>query len=214
MTGFWLDEGTSDYQPSAELQAFLDAGDPPIYIGFGSMTSGDMGETMQIALDAVRMSGVRAVVATGWGDVTLPEQPNVFVLKGYVPHDWLFAHVRAVVHHGGAGTTAAGLCAAKPTLVIPFGGDQPFWALRVRMMGLGPKPIPREKLTAAKMSKALKNLVTVQSYRVAARELGERLRLEKGVQIAANIIEYETQKWIDEDQAKAQDGQTALPPME
>ena len=199
MTGFWLDEREKDYQPSPELEAFLAQKPKPIYIGFGSMVSGDMGETLQIVLDAIRLSGVRAVISTGWGDVALPKQENVFVAEGYVPHDWLFERVSAVVHHGGAGTTAAGLCAGCPTMVIPFGGDQPFWALRVRMMGLGPKPIRRELLTAAKLARALKNLTTVGSYRVAARELGERLRIENGVQNAANIIEEEVERWLQED---------------
>jgi len=121
------------------------------------------------------------------------------VAEGYVPHDWLFEHVSAVVHHGGAGTTAAGLCAGCPTLVIPFGGDQPFWALRVRMMGLGPRPIRRELLTAPKLAKALKNLTTLGSYRVAAKELGKRLQMENGVCNAADIIEEEVHRWLTED---------------
>jgi len=201
MTGFWLDDQEPDYQPSPELQAFLDKKPKPVYIGFGSMVSGDMGDTLRIVLDAIRMSGVRAIISTGWGNVALPRQENVFVAEGYVPHDWLFQHVSAVVHHGGAGTTAAGLCAGCPTLVIPFGGDQPFWALRVRMMGLGPRPIRRELLTAPKLAKALKNLTTVGSYRVAARELGKSLQMENGVCNAADIIEEEVHRWLTEDVA-------------
>ncbi|HNW86420.1 MAG TPA: glycosyltransferase [Candidatus Limiplasma sp.] len=199
MTGFWLDERASQYQPSPEMEAFLAREPKPVYIGFGSMTSGDMGETLHIVLEAIRMSGVRAIISTGWGHVELTEQENVFVAEGYVPHDWLFAHVSAVVHHGGAGTTAAGLCAGCPTLVIPFGGDQPFWALRVRMLGLGPTPIRREKLTAQRLARALKQLISVQSYRVAAQEMGVRLRTENGVRSAANIIEAEVSQWLAED---------------
>ncbi|MDD3410159.1 MAG: glycosyltransferase [Eubacteriales bacterium] len=197
MTGFWLDEKrTSDYAPPPELEDFLAAGEPPVYIGFGSMTSGDMGGTLRIVLEAIRQSGVRAIISTGWGEVAIPQEPNVYVAKGFVPHDWLFERVTAVVHHGGAGTTAMGLLAGKPTLVIPFGGDQPFWAMRVRMMGLGPKPISREKLTAAKLTRALKNLVTVKSYRVAAQEMSQRLKMENGVSCAADIIEREVTKWV------------------
>lgn len=198
MTGFWLDEEEEDFTPDPELEAFLKAGPKPVYIGFGSMTSGDMGETLGIVLDAIERSGVRAVLSTGWGGVEIPRRKNVHVV-GYVPHCWLFEHVAAVVHHGGAGTTAAGILAGRPTLVIPFGGDQPFWAMRVRMLGLGPQPIRREKLTAAKLSKALQNLVSVKTYRVAAREVGERLRNEQGTIIAANIIEHEVRKWLRED---------------
>ena len=199
MTGFWLDEDTNDYQPSPELEAFLNAGEKPVYIGFGSMTSGDVGETLAIVQEAIRMSGIRAVIATGWGGGAPTPQENVFVVEGYVPHDWLFSHVSAVVHHGGAGTTAAGLCAGCPTLVIPFGGDQPFWAMRVRMMGLGPTPISREKLTAPKLARALRNLTTVKSYRIAAAELGDRLRTEHGVITAANLVEKEIRRWLTEE---------------
>lgn len=201
MTGFWLDELQIDYQPAPELEAFLAAEPKPIYIGFGSMTSGDMGETLAIVQEAVRRSGVRAVIATGWGGAKPAPSEHLYVVEGYVPHDWLFERVSAVVHHGGAGTTAAGLCADCPTLVIPFGGDQPFWALRVRMLGLGPTPISREKLTASKLTRALRNLTTIQSYRTAAAELGARLRLEHGVQTAANLIEAEVSRWLTEDPA-------------
>ena len=198
MTGYWLDDRLTDFTPDPGLLSFLGDGEPPVYIGFGSMTGNDMGETLAIVLEALRQSGVRAVLSTGWGDVTVPSRPDLYV-AGFVPHDWLFNHVRAVVHHGGAGTTAAGILAGRPTLVIPFGGDQPFWGARVRALGLGPKPIPRDKLTVAKLSKALTQLTTIKSYRVAARELGERLRKEEGTVTAANIIEHELRKWLREE---------------
>lgn len=198
MTGYWLDNQISDFTPPAELTAFLEKGEKPVYIGFGSMLSGDMGETLSIVLEAVKQSGVRAVVSSGWGGVKIPESENVMAAD-FVPHDWLFRHVSAVVHHGGAGTTAAGIQAGCPTLVIPFGGDQPFWAERVRALCIGPKAIPRDKLTVAKLSKALEELTTTKKYRVAARELGERLRLENGAVIAANIIEHELRQWLLEE---------------
>lgn len=198
MTGFWLDDRPTHFTPDPALTAFLSAGPKPVYIGFGSMVSGDMGETLRIVLEAIQETGIRAILSTGWGECEIPALPNIHVV-GYVPHEWLFAQVAAVIHHGGAGTTAAGLVAGKPTLIIPFGGDQPFWAMRVRMLGLGPKPIRREKLTASRLTKALHNLVTVKSYRVAAREISERLRRENGTVIAANIIEHEIRKWINTD---------------
>ncbi len=195
MTGYWLDNSYQDYQPSPELAAFLEGGEKPVYIGFGSMVSGDMGETLDIVTQAVRQSGVRAVLATGWGGGEIPSDQNHFVAD-FVPHDWLFRHVSAVVHHGGAGTTAAGIQAGCPTLVIPFGGDQPFWATRVAELGIGPKPIPRDKLTVSKLTKALNDLTATKKYRVAARELGERLSMENGAVTAANIIEHELRKWL------------------
>jgi len=198
MTGFWRDERDVDFTPSPELAGFLAAGDKPIYIGFGSMVSGDMGETLSIVMDAIRESGVRAILSRGWGGMDIPEDPNVFAAD-FVPHDWLFQHVAGVVHHGGAGTTAAGIQAGCPTLVVPFGGDQPFWAQRVQDLGIGPKAIPRDKLTVSRLSKALTELTTTKKYRVAARELGERLCLEKGAVTAANIVEHELRKWLREE---------------
>ena len=198
MTGFWRDDRDIDFTPSPELAAFLEAGEKPIYIGFGSMVSGDMGETLGIVLDAIRDSGVRAVLSKGWGGQDIPASDNVFVAD-FVPHDWLFQHVAGVVHHGGAGTTAAGILAGCPTLVVPFGGDQPFWASRVKELGIGPKAIPRDRLTVSRLSKALTDLTSTKKYRVAARELGERLRLEQGHIIAANIVEHELRKWLREE---------------
>ncbi|MEG0742427.1 MAG: glycosyltransferase [Clostridia bacterium] len=209
MTGFWLDSQPFTYSPEPELQSFLNDGEPPIYIGFGSMTSGDMGATLGIVLDALRQTGIRAILSTGWGGVEVPSRPNLYV-AGFVPHDWLFAHVSAVVHHGGAGTTAAGILAGKPTLIIPFGGDQPFWGQRVQLLGLGPKPLPREKLTVRKLCLALRRLTSEKRYSVAARELGERMRKEDGAITAANIVEHELRKWLREE------GQTPdiVPPAE
>lgn len=198
MTGFWRDSRDVDFTPSPELAAFLAGGDKPIYVGFGSMVSGDMGETLNIVMEAIRQSGVRAILSRGWGGREIPADPNVFVAD-FVPHDWLFQYVAGVVHHGGAGTTAAGIQAGCPTLVIPFGGDQPFWAGRVRELGLGPKAIPRDRLTVNKLSKAFIDLTTTKKYRVAARELGERLRMEQGCVNAANIVEHELRKWLREE---------------
>ena len=198
MTGFWRDERDVSYTPPPELSDFLQAGAPPVYIGFGSMVSGDMGETLGIVLDAVRESGVRAILSKGWGGGDIPAQPDVFVAD-FVPHDWLFQHVAGVVHHGGAGTTAAGIQAGCPTLVVPFGGDQPFWAERVQELGIGPKAIPRDRLTVSRLSKALTDLTTTKKYRVAAGELGERLKMEKGAANAADIIERELCQWLTEE---------------
>jgi len=198
MTGFWRDERDTLYTPPPELTAFLEAGEPPVYIGFGSMVSGDMGETLGIVLEAVRQSGVRAILSKGWGGGDIPAQADVFVAD-FVPHDWLFQHVAGVVHHGGAGTTAAGILACCPTLVVPFGGDQPFWAERVQELGIGPKPIPRDRLNVVRLTKALADLTSTKKYRVAARELGERLKLEKGAANAADIIEQELHQWLAEE---------------
>ena len=199
MTGFWTETEKPDYTPDKALSAFLAAGEKPVYIGFGSMVSGDMGKTLSIVLEAVEQSGIRAILQKGWGGAEVTAPSSRVHVADYIPHEWLFEQVAAVVHHGGAGTTAAGLKAGKPTLIIPFGGDQPFWGMRVRALGLGPKPIRREFLTAERLTRALVDLTQTKSYCVAARELGMRLREENGTKIAADIIEEEFQRWLKED---------------
>ncbi len=198
MTGFWMETNTEEYTPDPKLAEFLSAGEKPIYIGFGSMVSGDMGKTLSIVLEALEETGVRAILQKGWGGSDVVTSSSRIHVADFIPHDWLFEQVAAVVHHGGAGTTAAGLKAGKPTLVIPFGGDQPFWGMRIRALGLGPKPIRREFLTAEKLAKALVDLTQTRSYYVAAKELGMRLREENGTKIAADIIEEEIARWLNE----------------
>lgn len=201
MTGYWRELPAQDYTPPPELEAFLASGEKPVYIGFGSMSSGNMEETLDIVAQAVRQSGVRAVLSIGWGKACVKGREDLYVAD-YVPHDWLFEQVSAVVHHGGAGTTAAGILAGRPTLIIPFGGDQPFWGNRVHALGIGPRPIARDRLTSERLARALGALTSTPRYRVAARELGQRLRLENGAANAADIIESELQKWRDEEAAK------------
>jgi sterol 3beta-glucosyltransferase len=202
MTGFWMDPKAPEYTPDPKLSAFLAAGEKPVYIGFGSMVSGDMGKTLSIVLEAVEQAGIRAILQKGWGGAEITAPSSRVYVADFIPHEWLFEQVAAVTHHGGAGTTAAGLKAGKPTLVIPFGGDQPFWGMRVRALGLGPKPIRREFLTAERLTKALIDLTQTKSYCVAAKELGMRLREENGTKIAADIIEEEIQRWLSEDKNK------------
>lgn len=111
----------------------------------------------KLIFDAVKKSGQRALVSKGWGgfgadEIGIPE--DVFML-GNVPHDWLFQKVSCVVHHGGAGTTAAGIACGKPTIVVPFFGDQPFWGAMVAKAGAGPDPIHHKQLTADNLAAAI-----------------------------------------------------------
>jgi len=195
MTGYWLNEESTDYVPPPELMAFLAKKPKPVYIGFGSMVSGDMGNTLETVIKAVKEAGVRAVMLKGWSGQEIPESDHIYAAD-YIPHDWLFEYVTAVVHHGGAGTTAAGLRAGCPTLVVSFGGDQPFWGSRVRALGCGPKPIKRENLTVPKLTAALNDLTQNETYKIAAQELGIRLKSEKGIHNAADTIEEEIHKWL------------------
>ena len=195
MTGYWLADNPQEYTPEPGLQQFLSEGGKPIYVGFGSMVSGNMNKTMTTVLRAVRASGVRAVIGMGWGGGMQNHANSRVYISNYIPHDWLFPRVAAVVHHGGAGTTASGLRNGKPTRVIPFGGDQPFWGNRVYALGCGPKPIPRDRLTVNRLVRGLIDLTSHASYQVAAEELAERMRLEGGVYRAADLGEQEIAAW-------------------
>jgi Glycosyl transferases, related to UDP-glucuronosyltransferase len=121
VSGFFFREPVA-YNPPAELDEFLRAGQPPVYIGFGSIVLEDMEETMSILLDAIQITGVRAIIAGGWSELHGQDISSVYYIRD-CPHEWLFKHVAAVVHHGGAGTTACGLRNGKPTTIIPFFGE-------------------------------------------------------------------------------------------
>lgn len=195
MAGFWWDEHPAPYNPPQELADFLNDGEKPVYIGFGSMVSGDMTELAEIIRQAVDQTGVRAVVGLGWGQQKTRDSDNRILYVDSVPHDWLFPHMAAAVHHGGAGTTASSLRNGLPTLVIPFGGDQPFWAERVYEAHCGPKPIPREHLTADLLAERLYELTSTPEYAEKAAQMGEKLRSEHGCANAAALIEQSVRKW-------------------
>jgi sterol 3beta-glucosyltransferase len=189
VTGYWILEEKQDWQPSPELTAFLGAGSAPVYIGFGSMVAEDSANMTQTVIEALQKSGQRGVIATGWGGLHEADLPdNIFKLKE-APHDWLFPRMGAVVHHGGAGTVAAGLRAGKPTLVCPFIADQPFWGNRMVDLGVGPAPIPQKKLTADHLAEAIRQVATDSGMRQRAAALGEKLRAEDGVANAVQVIE-------------------------
>lgn len=189
ITGFWDDEPDT-YTLSNELTQFLKSDAQPVYIGFGSMTSGDMGDALRTVLDALSRTGLRAVLSSGWGKMDSAALPDsVHVLREYVPHRCLFENVRAVVHHGGAGTTAAGLLAGKPSLLVPFGSDQYFWGNRVYEKGCGPKPIARTRLHDKRLARALTDLVENETYAKNAAAIRTQLLRENGPETAASLIE-------------------------
>ncbi len=199
MSGFWWEETEMDYTPPRELTEFLQAGEKPVYIGFGSMVSGDMDDTFRIVREAVEKAGIRAVIASGWAEEKHPVNTEKIQYVDFVPHDWMFGHVSAAVHHGGAGTTASSLRAGLPTLIVPFGGDQPFWGDRVHAAQCGPRPVLRDTMTADQLAAALKDLTENPVYREKAAAMGEGMRRERGVQNAADIIEREIAEWLAAD---------------
>lgn len=190
VTGCWFLDEAEGWTPPTELQAFLDAGPAPIYVGFGSMGAAHAAQRTATVLKAVALSGERAVLATGWGGLEIPvTPPNVFTLD-HAPHDWLFPRVKAVLHHGGAGTTMAGLRWGKPTVICPFFGDQPFWGRVVQRAGLGSAPLPQTKLNAERLTSAIRDVLHPDVVaRVAG--VGDRVRGERGTARAIELIEQE-----------------------
>ena len=186
IAGFYFLSAGLSYAPPMDLTTFLDAGPPPIYIGFGSIVVEDPNAMTRLIFDAVKKTGQRALVSKGWGGFGADElgvPPGVFML-GNVPHDWLFTRVSCVVHHGGAGTTAAGIACGKPTVVVPFFGDQPFWGAMVAKAGAGPHPIPYKQLTADNLAKAIMEALNPTALQ-RARDLGAKISSEKGADIGA-----------------------------
>jgi sterol 3beta-glucosyltransferase len=146
VTGYWFLDQINQWQPPSDLVGFLEAGTPPVYVGFGSMSGTKAQEHANIVLEALAQTGQRGLLASGWGGLKATDLPgNIFMLE-QAPHEWLFPQVSAVVHHGGAGTTAAGLRAGKPTVIVPLIADQPFWGNVIYRLGVGPQPIPQKSL--------------------------------------------------------------------
>lgn len=196
VTGYFHLPTPVDYRPQPALSRFLESGSPPVYIGFGSIVVDDPAAMTKIVLDAIGIAGVRAIVSKGWGQLGDGNAPSIAaesidqesstLFISSCPHDWLFAHVSCVVHHGGAGTTAAGLAAGKPTIIVPFFGDQPFWGNMIHRYGVGPKPIPAKELTAEKLAAAIVYATTDTTIRTRAVEVRQQISREDGLRNAVD----------------------------
>jgi UDP:flavonoid glycosyltransferase YjiC (YdhE family) len=186
VTGYWFLD-TPDYQPPPGLAHFLAAGPAPVFVGFGSMSDRDPEGATELVCRALEQAGCRGVLVTAWGGLHARGLPaHVLALKS-VPYDWLFPRVSAVVHHCGAGTTGCGLRAGAPTVGVPHFGDQYFWARRVHALGAGPAPVPRRKLTAGRLARAIRAAVETPSIREKSAELGARIRRETGIDRAVEL---------------------------
>lgn len=193
-TGYWFLDQTEGYQPPKELMDFLNSDEKPVYIGFGSMTGRKNLELTTQILEGLRQTRTRAILMTGWGALTkenLPDGLNpdqVFFLEN-APHDWLFLQVKAVVHHGGAGTTSSGFKAGVPQWIIPHFADQYFWGERVHQLGCGPTPVCRKKVHSRDWIQNLADLSANKNYESAASTISHKIAKEDGVQNAVQIIE-------------------------
>jgi vancomycin aglycone glucosyltransferase len=173
---------------SPELERFIDGGTPPVYVGFGSMRDGSPDDTTRLVLEAARAADVRVVIGGGWarlGRVLLP--PTAFAAD-HLNHGALFPRVAGIVHHGGAGTTAAATRAGKPQLVVPHLFDQHYYGARVAEVGLGPPPVSRPQLTTLLLSNAFRTFLKDDAIRARAAALGERLRRHDAVGAAVDAI--------------------------
>lgn len=188
ITGYFFLDSQAGWQPSPGLEEFLEAGDPPVYIGFGSMAGRSPEQLASLIAEALAMSGQRGILLTGWGGLRAELVPDNIFMVDAAPHSWLFPRMAAVVHHGGAGTTAEGLHAGVPAVVVPFAFDQPFWGTRIKELGLGPDPIPLKKLTPGRLAGAIKTAVTDPGIQQQASSCAKAIRAEDGIGNAVKVI--------------------------
>lgn len=175
------------YDPPSKIDHFLQDRPPPVYFGFGSIVVEDSVSVTSIILDAVHSLGVRAIISRGWshlGAGIVADDSDVLFIDD-CPHEWLFQHVAAVVHHGGAGTVACGLRNGCPTTVIPFFGDQPFWGDMIAAAGAGPEPIHHKSLTAQNLADAISFCLTPEAH-AAAKAIASQMVCESGVSNAVH----------------------------
>lgn len=188
VTGYWFLDEDSNWTPPEKLSEFLRDGAPPVYLGFGSMSNRKPEETTDLILQAVRRTKQRAVLLSGWGGLQKEDLPETVFMADSIPHSWLFPRVAAAVHHGGAGTTAAGFRAGVPSVIIPFFGDQFFWGRKVAELSAGSEQIPRKQLTVEKLANAIQTATKNDAIREQAAELGGKIRTENGVANAVAVI--------------------------
>ena len=187
VTGYWYPED-GDWQPPDGLRRFLEAGPPPVFVGFGSMPIRHPERTTAQVVGALQQSGQRAILHTGWGGLGRGALPDSVWTIDYAPYAWLFPRMAAVVHHGGSGTTAFALRAGVPSIAVPFLFDQFYWGSRISVLGVGPDPVPHRRLSAERLADALATAITDTGMRQRAAELGRKIRAEDGVRAAVQVV--------------------------
>jgi sterol 3beta-glucosyltransferase len=190
VTGYWFHDDPQELEQqevqNRKLDEFIDAGPPPVYIGFGSMTDPDPDQLTAIVQESLKLSGVRAVLMSGWARLPDPGGDRVMAVD-HVSHTWLFPRLAAAVHHGGAGTTAAALRAGIPSVVVPYFLDQTLWGHRVNKLKAGPPAIPRQKLTAKRLAAAIVTASSSAEMRSGAQAVSRRIQAEHGTETALRI---------------------------
>lgn len=187
VTGYYFLPLENAYRPQAELDSFLRIGKPPVCITFGSMVNRDGERIDRIIRKALKQTKNRGIILSGWSGVTNQSSDDLLYLEA-APHDWLLPRCKIVIHHGGAGTTSAGLRAGIPNIVVPFTADQPFWGRRVQAIGAGPKPILVKSLSVEKLASAIAEAES-DAVRARAQAIGRKIQSEDGVGQAVQLIE-------------------------
>jgi sterol 3beta-glucosyltransferase len=187
VVGTWPLPAPANWTPPDKLSAFLAQGDPPIFIGFGSAIVPNPAKMIRCVSEALRIAGLRGVLQAGWAGLT-HEDDQLTPIED-VPHDWLFPRMAAIVHHGGSGTTHSAVRAGKPSLVVPFYADQPYWGRRVAELGVGVSPISPKRLSSERLAAAFRTLTQDSNLQRRAAELGALLRQEDGLGAACRLVE-------------------------
>jgi sterol 3beta-glucosyltransferase len=183
--GQWV-KPVGEWDAPQSLRNFLAAGEPPLYVGFGSMVGFDRDTLVAAIVRAV--AGRRALFYPGWSGAQGLQLPGNFCVIEETPHDWLFPRTSLVIHHGGSGTTHSASRAGVPSIVLPFAGDQPFWAERLRVLGVAPETPSGREVTAHSLERAI-TVARTSQMRARAAELGAKMRAEDGPAAAVAIIE-------------------------
>lgn len=187
-TGYWFPEDRQ-WQPPDDLSTFIEAGKPPIFVGFGSMPIRDPQRTTTIILEALKKTGQRGILHMGWGNLGNQSLPDSIFKIDYAPYDWLFPRMAMTIHHGGSGTTGFALRAGVPSAVVSFVFDQFYWGERIAQLGAGPRPIRSKDLTVVRLCEAIQFGIDTFEVKQKAAELGQKIRAERGIENALTILE-------------------------
>ncbi|WP_030234292.1 glycosyltransferase [Streptomyces sp. NRRL S-350] len=188
VAGYWWPPAQPDWQPPARLLDFLGAGPPPVFVGFGSLVVGDAERLTATAVAAARSAGVRLLLQSGWSGLSAEDSDTVLTI-GDAPHDWLFPRMAAVVHHAGAGTTAATLRAGTPSIPVPGQLDAPFWASRLTALGVSPGPVPLRALAPARLAAAIRSALDNPHHLARAQSVAATLASEDGTAKVLTAVE-------------------------
>ncbi len=194
-TGYWILDETG-WQPPDDLLRFLDAGEKPVFVGFGSMPIRDPQATTRLVVQALERSGQRGILSSGWAELGNLPLPETIYRLDYAPYAWLLPRMASAVIHGGSGTTGLCLRAGIPTLIVPFVADQPYWGKRLHDLGVGPSPVPYKKLSVDSLASAISTAVQDAGMRQQAVDLGIKLRAENGLAEAVRLVNEHLQQKV------------------